>query len=127
MNDAELKQLLAETHQVGPGHEARQWARFQARLFADAQPAQRRLPTWAFAGAGVAALVLAFTWFALPGHIPMVSAQSQAPGIFATAFYSPAAQAQVVWLNGVDPASDAPSYLDPTSVLVGDSPAHGRF
>ena len=45
------------------------------------------------------------------------TADSQAPGIYATAFYSKPAQAQVVWLNGMEPATDQPTYLDPTTVV----------
>ena len=51
----------------------------------------------------------------------MATADSQSPGIYATAFYSRSANAQVVWLNGMEPASDKPTYLDPTTV-VGEAP-----
>ena len=109
-----------------PGQEAREWSRLEARLFA-----REKSPRRVFFGLGMTgtmlALVAVMGWLAMPGHIPLASAQSQAPGIFATTFYSPAAQAQVVWLNGVDPASDQPSYMDPTSVLVGNSSPNGRF
>jgi len=44
-----------------------------------------------------------------------LSASSQSPGIFATAFYSQSAHAQVVWINGMEPATDGPTYMDPTS------------
>jgi hypothetical protein len=49
--------------------------------------------------------------------IALATAASQSPGIYATAFYSRTAQAQVVWLNGMEPASDKPTFLDPTTVV----------
>ena len=50
--------------------------------------------------------------------LSVATADSQLPGVFATAFYSHSAQAQVVWLNGMEPASDKPTYLDPTTALA---------
>jgi hypothetical protein len=50
----------------------------------------------------------------------VITADSQSPGIYATTFYSRPAQAQVVWLNGMEPASDKPTYLDPTTQVAGD-------
>jgi len=48
--------------------------------------------------------------------ISFASANSEAPGIYATSFYSHSAKAQVVWLNGMEPVSDKPTtYLDPTT------------
>jgi hypothetical protein len=55
--------------------------------------------------------------------ISLATADSQSPGIYATAFYSRSAQAQVVWLNGMDPATDKPTYLDPTTVVGGEKAA----
>ena len=52
-----------------------------------------------------------------PGSL--ATADSQSPGIYATAFYSRSAQAQVVWLNGMEPATDKLTYLDPTTVIAG--------
>ena len=60
----------------------------------------------------------------VPGALQPVSlatADSQAPGIYATAFYSRSAQAQVVWLNGMEPATDKLTYLDPTTVIAGET------
>jgi hypothetical protein len=78
-------------------------------------------PTWR--GAAVAVLALALIPivgdFFLGAPVSLATAYSQSPGIYATAFYSRPAQAQVVWLNGMDPASDKPTYLDPTSVIAG--------
>jgi hypothetical protein len=51
--------------------------------------------------------------------VSIATADSQSPGIYATAFYSDSAQAQVVWLNGMDPATDKPTYLDPTTADAG--------
>jgi hypothetical protein len=45
----------------------------------------------------------------------VATADSQSPGIYATSFYSRTAGAQVVWLDGMEPASDRPTYLDPTT------------
>jgi hypothetical protein len=53
--------------------------------------------------------------------IALATADSQSPGIYATAFYSRSAQAQVVWLNGMEPATDKPTYLDPTTVVSGSA------
>lgn len=57
---------------------------------------------------------------------PLLSADSQSPGIFATAFYSQPARAQVVWLNGMDPATDGPTYMDPTTKINEASPSSAR-
>lgn len=51
--------------------------------------------------------------------VSLATADSQSPGIYATSFYSRSAQAQVIWLNGMDPATDKPTYLDPTTVITG--------
>jgi hypothetical protein len=113
MNDRELKELLQETAPVLPGQEARAWMRLQERMH---RPAPLAWMTWrslAAGGAGLAALVLFAVHFAAPAPA-LVSASSQAPGIFATAFYSQPAHAQVVWLNGMEPATDGPTYMDRT-------------
>lgn len=121
MQDSELKQLLLQTHPVRPGQEERAWKALQARL---AAPASRGwswlyLPGWHATVAAVTALVLvAFVGSYLgyqPARLTYLSADSQAPGIYATAFYSKPAGAQVVWLNGLEPATDKPTYLDPTT------------
>ncbi len=75
----------------------------------------------------MAVLVLAMIPFAgnylLEGMQPLslATADSQSPGIYATAFYSRPADAQVVWLNGLEPASGKPTYLDPTTGISGQS------
>jgi hypothetical protein len=55
--------------------------------------------------------------------ISLATADSQSPGVYATSFYSRSAQAQVVWLNGMDPATDKPTYLDPTGSAQAPRPA----
>ena len=127
MEDRELKKLLMETCPVRPGQESRAWASLRDRLFHFRQPrsawAWLYYPTWR--GLAVAAVALALIPvlgdFLAGGFEPvaLATADSQSPGIYATAFYSRAAQAQVVWLNGMEPASDKPTYLDPTSVIAG--------
>jgi len=116
MNDRELKDLLQETAPVLPGQEARAWLRLQERM---QRPAPLAWVTWrslATGGASLAALVLFAVHFAAPTPA-LVSASSHAPGIFATAFYSQPAHAQVVWLNGMEPATDGPTYMDRTGRL----------
>jgi hypothetical protein len=113
MNDHQLRDLLAETSPVLPGQEARAWMRLQERR---QKPAPVAWLTWrSLAGGAVAlmALLLITIHSAAPAVAP-VSASSQSPGIFATAFYSQPAHAQVVWLNGMEPATDAPTYMDRT-------------
>jgi anti-sigma-K factor RskA len=119
MQDSELKQLLIETHPVRPGQEERAWAALQARL---AQPARSHglyLPSWRATGIAMAVVFVALAIGGVlglrPSPLAFVSADSQSPGIYATAFYSKSAEAQVVWLNGMEPASDKPTYLDPTT------------
>ena len=121
MNDLEIKQALLETCPVKPGQEARAWDSFQNRLQAKPSrlPVYFRLPGLIPFG-GAAALVLFALRFASPAVAPL-SAASQSPGIFATAFYSQSAKAQVVWLNGMDPATDRPTYMDPTTKVDPDS------
>jgi hypothetical protein len=112
MNDQQLKSTLLETFPVLPGQEARAWNLLQERLRKPAfSLAWRPLLTGAAAVACTVALVVHFD---APAIAP-VSASSQSPGIFATAFYSQGAHAQVVWINGMDPATDGPTYMDPTS------------
>lgn len=116
MNDNDLKALLQETSPALPGQEARAWGLLSERLQKPARGTFVRL-TWQSVlacGAGVAVLAVVAVQMAKPAMQP-VSASSQAPGIFATAFYSQGAHAQVVWLNGMEPATDGPTYMDPTS------------
>jgi hypothetical protein len=124
MNDLELKNQLLATCPVRPGQEARAWLALKERLAAPAAApfawvfsrASRTVASWALT------LVVALAIFDLgetlrPSRHGLVFADSQVPGIYATSFYSHSAQAQVVWLNGMDPATDKPTYLDPTSVI----------
>jgi len=129
MQDSELKKLLLETCPVRPGQEERAWKALQLRM--NAQPVSRwswlYMPTWR--GAGVAFATVCALLFVgnsvLTSYQPVsfASADSEAPGIYATSFYSHSAKAQVVWLNGLAPASDKPTYLDPTTVI---SPSQGQ-
>jgi hypothetical protein len=127
MHDSELKKLLLETCPVRPGQESRAWTALQARLY---QPRGARsgwnwlyYPTWR--GLAVAAVALALIPIVVDfiggQPIALATADSQSPGIYATAFYSRSAQAQVVWLNGMEPATDKPTYLDPTTVISGSA------
>jgi hypothetical protein len=81
------------------------------RLARPARPAWFRWQPLLASGAALAVLLVVAVRWSAPAVEP-VSASSQSPGIFATAFYSQPAHAQVVWLNGMDPASDGPSYMD---------------
>ncbi len=124
MNDNDLKEMLQETCSVLPGQEARAWSRLHERLRKPA-PASFSWLTWRSAlayGAGVAVVAVIAVRFATPAVAPL-SASSQSPGIFATAFYSQSAHAQVVWINGMEPATDGPTYMDPTSKVDERSPA----
>ncbi|MCE0523581.1 MAG: hypothetical protein LV480_11795 [Methylacidiphilales bacterium] len=84
-------------------------------------------PTWrGLAIAAVALVLVPIAGSFVLGWMQPVSlatADSQSPGVYATSFYSRSAQAQVVWLNGMDPATDKPTYLDPTTVVSGKSKA----
>ena len=111
MTDHELSHLLQETCPVLPGQEARAWGHLQERLAQPVRPAWLRWQPLLASGAAFAALLFLAVRVAAPAVEP-VSAASQSPGIFATAFYSQPAHAQVVWLNGLDPASDGPTYMD---------------
>ena len=125
MEDRELKKVLLETCPLRPGQESRAWTALREQLYASNKDRSAwgwlYYPTWR--GLTVAAVALALIPvmgnFLAGGFQPvaLATADSQSPGIYATAFYSRAAQAQVVWLNGMDPASDKPTYLDPTTVI----------
>jgi hypothetical protein len=136
MHDSEFKKLLLETCPVRPGQESRAWAALKNRLYQTTRPCSGwswlYYPTWR--GLAVAALALALIPIVrdfIAGSMesgPFATADSQSPGIYATAFYSRTAQAQVVWLNGMEPATDKPTYLDPTTVVAGatDTPPPAR-
>jgi phage terminase large subunit-like protein len=113
MNDHDLKNALQETCPVLPGQEARAWKLLQERMAGPAPAAWLSWRALAGYGVGLAALALLAVHASGPVVVP-VSASSQAPGIFATAFYSQPAHAQVVWLNGMEPATDGPTYMDRT-------------
>ena len=122
MNDLQLKELLLETCPVRPGQEGRAWMALKDRLGAPAASPATSFFLRASRGLAFAALaiLLALGIFALgvtmrPAHHGLAFADSQVPGIYATSFYSHSAQAQVVWLNGMDPVSDKLTYLDPTT------------
>jgi hypothetical protein len=124
MNDLELKDLLLTTCPVRPGQEGRAWLALKEKLMTPRQSLFRTLffTSWRTVGYAAMAIVLAAAIFDLgmmmrPAHRGLVFADSQVPGIYATSFYSHSAQAQVVWLNGMDPATDRPTYLDPTTVI----------
>ena len=132
MHDSELRKLLLDTCPVRPGQEDRAWAALREELFlVKRQSAWSWLyyPTWR--SFGVAAVVLALlpvVGYLLTGQpLSLATADSQSPGIYATAFFSRPAQAQVGWLNGMEPVSDKPTYLDPTTDVssgkAGSAPA----
>ena len=131
MHDKELRKLLLETCPVRPGQESRAWAALRDRLYAAPQPRSAwgwlYYPTWrGLAVAAVALVLIPIAGNFILGRLAPISlatADSQSPGIYATAFYSRSAQAQVVWLNGMDPATDKPTYLDPTTVVGGEKAA----
>jgi hypothetical protein len=125
MHDRELKKLLLETCPVRPGQESRAWSALRSQLYS-AQPVRSGwnwlfYPTWRGLAVAVVTLALILITGEFFGGQPLAlaTADSQSPGIYATAFYSRSAQAQVVWLSGLDPASDKPTYLDPTTVIAG--------
>ena len=124
MEDRELKKLLLETCPVRPGQEARAWSSLREQLFLRPQVSGWRsllLPTWrngALAGVGVGLMVGAVLSFALTSQSRIfATADSQAPGVYATSFYSTSAKAQVVWLNGMEPATDKPTFLEKTGAI----------
>jgi len=123
MHDSELKKLLLETCPVRPGQEGRAWSDLREKLYNKSRRSAWSwlyYPTWR--GFVVASVALALTagmgGFFLGKSTSLATADSQSPGIYATSFYSRPAGAQVVWLNGMDPASDKPTYLDPTTVVT---------
>jgi hypothetical protein len=129
MHDSELKKLLLETCPVRPGQESRAWAALSEQLYR-ATPARSGwswlfYPSWrGLAVVGVALVLIPIVGdFFFGQHVSFATADSQSPGIYATSFYSRTAQAQVVWLNGMEPASDKPTYLDPTTVVAGSTHA----
>lgn len=125
MQDSELKKLLLETCPVLPGQENRAWAALRERM----ARSQGKPSPWAWIylpsrrglamAVGIAVVCfIAGTYFGIGVKpISLATADSQEPGVYATSFYSDPAQAQVVWLNGIPPASDKPTYLDPTTVI----------
>jgi hypothetical protein len=122
MQDSELKKILIETCPIRPGQETRAWNTLRDRIY-HAKPTLSPLawlyyPTWRGALIGSTAVCALFFLANLLGvslqPISYASANSEAPGIYATSFYSHSAKAQVVWLNGLDPATDQPTYLDQT-------------
>jgi hypothetical protein len=126
MHDRELKKLLLETCPILPGQESRAWAALRERIYDPKQ--QRSGWSWLYypAWRGLALAVVALVLIPIVGNfilgsfetVALATADSQLPGIYATAFYSRSARAQVVWLNGMEPASDKPTYLDPTTVIA---------
>jgi hypothetical protein len=125
MEDRELRKLLLETCPVRPGQEDRAWSALRQRLYA--KPARTGWssflqPTWrngALAGVAFGLLVGAVVSFAVTTQTQIfATADSQAPGIYATSFYSRSAKAQVVWLNGMEPASDKPTFLEKTGQVI---------
>jgi hypothetical protein len=130
MQDSELKSLLLETCPVRPGQESRAWSALRGHLYQNGQPHEgwrRFYPIWRGPAAVAAGLGLIFVVgifaFSRVAPISVATADSQSPGIYATSFYSNSAQAQVVWLNGMEPATDKLTYLDPTTVIAGTDAA----
>jgi hypothetical protein len=125
MEDRDLRKHLLETCPVRPGQESRAWAALREELYA--KPARPGwswiyLPVWRSAllgGVAAAIVVMIGLAFAGPAHI-FATADSQAPGVYATSFYSQSAKAQVVWLNGMEPATDKPTFLDATGAVADD-------
>ena len=131
MHDRELKKLLLETCPVRPGQEGRAWSALRERLDhakqarSQSRPLWSRLfyPIWRPVALAALAVVLVPTISDLivadMQPVALATADSQSPEVYATAFYSRSAQAQVVWLTGMDPAGDKPTYLDPTTSVSG--------
>jgi len=104
MQDSELKTILLETCPIRPGQEARAWNALRDRLY-PAKPAtasQGWLNSHTFRGALIgftaafAILLLANLFLTGFQSVSYASANSEAPGIYATSFYSHSAKAQVV-------------------------------
>ena len=125
MQDSELKEIAARDL---PGSAGAGESRLGGSAGADG-PAQGKPSPWAWIylpsrrglamAVGIAVVRLSPAAISVIGLKPisLATADSQAPGIYATSFYSDSAQAQVVWLNGMEPATDKPTYLDPTTVI----------
>lgn len=122
MDDSEIKKLLLETCPVRPGQEERAWTALRDRLYA--RPSFRSRLAWLFVprwhgaltGLSILCAVALASQLITPRNQPasFISARSESPGISATSFYSHAADAQVVWISGLEPATDRPTYLDPS-------------
>lgn len=126
MNDIDLKEHLLTTCPVRPGQEERAWAVLRTRFAAP--PASFRgsifSSPWRLATCCALVLLAIGAVFERPSHHGFALANSQVPGIYATSFYSHSAKAQVVWLNGMDPATDKPTYLDPSSPVPAETPGN---
>ncbi len=114
MQDSELKRLLQETCPIRPGQETRAWSDLREQLYGAklGRSSWSWVPAWrvsALAFSGLVALFVAgeMAWHERTPALPLVA--SSAPNIYATSFYSKTAQAQVVWLNGLEPATDKPA------------------
>jgi hypothetical protein len=126
MQDSEFKRLLIETCPVRPGQQVRAWSALRDQLYGEKQETHSAL-SWfyhtSFRGLAVAAVAIAVLagiggfFVGRMQPVAVATADSEAPGVYATAFYSRPAKAQVVWLNGMEPATDKPTYLDPTSAI----------
>jgi hypothetical protein len=124
MHDSELKKLLIETHPIRPGQEERAWSQLRDRSsFAGQLRSISIYASWRSALTVCSLIVFTMIvgdFAAMRSYsTSFASAASQVPGIYATAFYSHTAHAQVIWLNGLEPASDKLTYLDPTTVIAG--------
>jgi len=95
MHDSELKKLLLETCPVRPGQEARAWNALRDRLYKthhanNLQFSWRSILSWQKVTIGglaaVGILVFAGTNL-VTRPLSFASADSEAPGIFATSFY----------------------------------------
>ena len=120
MQDSELKRLLQDTCPVRPGQESRAWSDLREQLYGEksARSSWSWLPTWRVSAIALSGLVAIFVagemaWHERTPALPLVA--SSAPNIYATSFYSSSAQAQVVWLNGLEPATDKPAPARPTT------------
>ncbi len=123
MTDLELKDLLLSTCPVLPGQEQRAWSELKGKLSSRTPSYANPFAfSWRPLAYSALALLAAAAIFDLglsmrPYRPALSVADSQSPGIYATAFYSSKAQAQVVWLNGMEPASDKPTYLEATGAV----------